>query len=82
MRVCLPIDPAWQVELSGRLARATRTSESGVSSTGEIELANVFEWALERQPYYPTLGCEVERSVLVGSGSRCDEAITRIRYVD
>ena len=82
VRVCLPIDPAWQVELSGRLARATRTSESGVSSTVEIELANVFAWALERQPYYPTLGCEVERSVLVGTGSRCDEAITRFRRVD
>lgn len=82
VRVCLPIDPAWQVELSGGRARVTRESESGVPCIVEIELANVFEWALERQPYYPTFGCEVERFVLVGVGSRCDEAITRIRCVD
>lgn len=82
VRVCLPIDPAWQVELSAGRARAMRESESGVPCIVEIELANVFEWALERLPYYPTFGCEIERFVLVGTGSRCDEAITRIRYVD
>jgi len=48
----------------------------------EIDLANDFGWTLERQPYYPTFGCEVERSALVGIGSGCDEAITRICRVN
>lgn len=82
VRVCLPIDPAWRVELAQRHVRAMREPESGVTPIVEIELADAFEWALERQPYYPTFGCEVERFALVGVGTRCDEAITRIRCVD
>jgi hypothetical protein len=76
------MDPAWRVELSEGRALASRESESDSPYIVEIELANVFEWALERQPYYPTFGCEVERFVLVGVGPRCQEAITRIRCVD
>jgi hypothetical protein len=75
------MDPAWQVELSEGRARAKRESDRG-SSCVVVELADVFEWALERQAYFPTFGCEVERFVLVGVGPGCDEAITRIRCVD
>jgi uncharacterized heparinase superfamily protein len=82
VRVCLPIDPAWRVELVGGHARATRELEGGVASIVEVELADVFEWGLERQPYYPTFGCEIERFALVGAGARCGEAVTRIRCVD
>ena len=82
VRVCLPIDPAWQVELVAGRARARRDSEKGMTCSVEIELAKTFEWTLERQPYYPSFGCEVDRYVLVGVGSRCDEAVTRIRLVD
>jgi hypothetical protein len=82
LRICMPIDPSWQVELSAGRARATRISDDGASSNVEIELSDCFEWVLERQPYYPTFGCEVERFVLVGVGSRCVEARTQIRRVD
>jgi uncharacterized heparinase superfamily protein len=82
VRFCLPIEPEWQVELSEGCARVMRESEQAESCAVEIELANVFEWTLERQPYYPTFGCEVDRFVLVGVGSRCDEAVTRFSYTD
>ena len=82
VRFCLPIEPAWRVELSEGRARVTRESENAASCTVEIELSNVFEWTVERQPYYPTFGREVDRFVLVGVGPRCDEATTRIRCID
>lgn len=81
VRICLPIDPGWRVELAPGRARATRESEGGMTLIVEIDLAKDFDWTLERQPYYPTFGCEVERSALVGIGAGCDEAITRIRHV-
>jgi hypothetical protein len=81
VRFCLPMDPAWQVELSEGRARAKRESDRG-SSCVVVELPDAFEWVLERQPYFPTFGCEVERFVLVGVGPSCDEAITRVRCVD
>jgi uncharacterized heparinase superfamily protein len=82
LRLCLPIDPAWQVELFSGRARATRESEQGVSNSVEIELPSAFDWRLERSFYYPSFGIELERFVLVGTGSRCEEAITRFRRVD
>jgi len=78
VRVCFPIDPSWRVELSTRRARAIRESESGLPCVVEIELSDALQWILERQPYYPTFGCEVERFVLVGTGPRFDEVITRM----
>ena len=82
VRISIPMDPAWQVELSRGRARAKREGEGGSSCAVEVELPDALEWALERQSYYPTFGCEVERFVLVGVGPGCDEAITRIRCVD
>lgn len=82
VRFPIPLDPAWQVELSGRLARATRRSSRGPGPVVEFELPEAFEWRLERGPYYPTFGCEIERCILVGRASRCAEAVTRIRCSD
>ena len=39
----------------------------------------LLDWSLVRGPYYPSFGCELERFVLVGIGSRCAEAVTRFR---
>lgn len=82
LRVCFPIDPAWRVELFPGRARAVRKIEKEGARDVEIALSNAFEWRLECGPYYPTLGCEIERFVLVGTGSRCEEAITRFRHID
>jgi hypothetical protein len=84
IRFCLPIDPAWHVELDSKRAQATR---SGMASVVEIELADRFEWTLERAYYYPTFGCEVERFVLAGmaAGSASDdwgEVTTRFRWFE
>jgi hypothetical protein len=83
---CLPIDPAWQVELGASTARATCESTNGESALAriDIELAGCFEWSLERRFYYPTFGREVERFVLVGrvDGSRFEPATTRFRRLD
>ena len=81
VRVSIPMDPAWQVELSEGRARAKREGEGGSPSVVEVELPDALEWVLARQSYYPTFGCEVERFVLVGVGSHFDEATTRIRCV-
>ena len=81
MEYRIPRLSAWQVELSEGRACVTRESENAEPCAVEIELADVFEWTLERQPYYPTFGCEVDRFVLVGVGSHFDEGITRIRCV-
>lgn len=82
VRFCLPIEPAWHVELFEGRARMTRESANSALCEVEIELSNVFEWTLARQPYFPTFGCEIDRFVLVGVGSHFDESITRIRCVD
>jgi uncharacterized heparinase superfamily protein len=82
VRMCLPIDPAWQVELHDDRARATRTLDPDESGCVEVELSNDLEWTLERAPYYPRFGSEVERFILVGIGSRCDGVTTRIRRID
>lgn len=79
VRLCFPIDPVWQVELLSDRARATRASDGEANGLVEIELTRDLEWTLERQPYYPRFGCEVERFVLVGVGARCEEVTTRIR---
>lgn len=84
-RSILPIDPTWRVVLDSGHARATRESASGEASIVEIELAECFEWLLERRFYYPTFGSEVERFVLVGTATGPSLApgptTTRFRHV-
>jgi hypothetical protein len=86
VRVCFPLDPAWQLELStaGRRARATRAAGWGGSASGqvEIELADALEWRIERAPYYPSFGRELQRAVLIGEGAALDGIDTRIRWID
>jgi hypothetical protein len=95
VRFSLPIDPAWQVELSSSRARATRTSrdvdgydadDADDADVVDIDLPDRFEWTLERCFYYPTFGTEVERFVLVGvaAGAKSDwgEATTRFRWIE
>jgi hypothetical protein len=82
VRSCFPFDPAWQIERTPHGARATRDAEGGARRVVEIELPDVLDWRLERAPYYPSFGREVERSVLVGIGSRCVGALTRFRQSD
>ncbi|MFP6654795.1 MAG: heparinase II/III family protein [Myxococcota bacterium] len=83
IRFCLPIDPAWHVELASGRAQATRDE---TASAVEIELADRFEWTLERAAYYPTFGREIERFVLVGLAEGSDsedwgEVTTRFRWL-
>lgn len=83
---CLPIDPAWQVELEANTARAMRdlASDESMAVVVEIELAECFEWCLERRFYYPTFGREVERAALVGhaTNARFNGATTHFRRVE
>ena len=81
VRFRLPIDPAWAVVLDSTRAVATCRCESFDTGAVVIELANRFDWTLERGHYYPTFGLEIERFVLVGvaAGAESDwgEAVTR-----
>jgi len=77
----LHIDPAWQVELQPLRAIATRTTPDGAALRVEIDLPEAFEWSVERGAYYPTFGVEIERAVIVGHSSGCDEATIRFRRV-
>ncbi|MAG33635.1 MAG: hypothetical protein CL908_22380 [Deltaproteobacteria bacterium] len=79
VRACLPIDPAWRVELALGVARATRIAAAGCAESVTIELPEGFTWSLEQGPYYPSFGREEERFVLVGVGEGCREAVTRFR---
>jgi uncharacterized heparinase superfamily protein len=82
IRSCFPIDPLWQVERTASGARAIREDGSGARRVVDIELPGALDWSLERAPYYPSFGCEVERAVLVGVGPRCVGAVTRFRRGD
>ncbi len=80
IRSCLPIDPAWTVTLEGGRASARCGSTDRPGTGVEIELPAAFEWSLERGPYYPTFGREVERFILTGRASRVEgEAVIRFR---
>ena len=46
-----------------------------------IELPAELRWCVERGPYYPAFGRELERSILVGSGSSLTRGVTRIERV-
>lgn len=80
VRSRLPIDPAWTVRLEGNRAWAHRPSHEGPGARVAIGLPDAFEWSLERGPYYPTFGREVERFILCGRASRVvGDAIIRFR---
>ena len=81
LRLSLPLDPAWQVELDTRASRATATlrePEGASPIRVEIELPTELRWQLERGAYYPSFGREVERDVLVGLGEKLERGITRL----
>jgi uncharacterized heparinase superfamily protein len=58
-----------------------RRADGAEAQRVEIELSPVFHWTLERDAYYPRFGCEVERFVLVGRATACDEAVVRFRRI-
>jgi hypothetical protein len=69
-------------------AQAHRADGAEAQHTGgaeaqrvEIELSPVFHWTLERGAYYPRFGCEVDRFVLVGRATACEEAVVRFRRI-
>jgi len=81
VRLCLPIDPGWQIELDATSHRAWATPRDGVDASSkrfEIELPAALRWHREQGPYYPSFGREVERDVLVGEAAGLDRALTRI----
>jgi len=55
------------------------------SATGEMQievsLPPELVWRVERAPFYPSFGRELERAVLVGEGPGFAQAVTRIARV-
>ncbi len=85
VRLCLPIDPGWQIELDPELHRAWATPRDAVDASRErleIELPSALCWHRERGPYFSSFGREIERDVLVGEGAGLDRAVTRIFLCD
>jgi hypothetical protein len=48
----------------------------------EVSLPPELEWRVERAPFYPSFGRELERAVLVGEGPGFTQATTRILRID
>jgi uncharacterized heparinase superfamily protein len=88
VRLCLPVDPAWRIELDGSSSRAIATraidgsAPSTVAQRIELELPTALEWNVERGPYYPSFGREVERDLIVGRATGFQRSVLRISLGD
>jgi hypothetical protein len=88
VRLCLPVDPAWRIELDGSSSRAIATraidgsAPSTVAQRIELELPTALEWNVERGPYYPSFGREVERDLIVGQATGFQRSVLRISLGD
>ena len=56
-------------------------SERRPAAQFEIELPDALVWRIERGPYFPSFGVEVERDLLVGEGAPFSEAVMRFRWI-
>ena len=87
-RLCLPVDPAWRIELDAASFRANAARAADGSTTSldapriELELSNEFAWHVERGPYFPSFGREIERDLLVGEATGPRRATLRINLCD
>lgn len=88
VRLCLPVDPAWRIELDASSFRAiaTRAADGNPASQEapriELELSDEFVWHVERGPYFPSFGREIERDLLVGEATGPGRATLRISLGD
>lgn len=75
-------------EASGGSAPDPKARVPGIGSGGsdpsrvELVLFEGLEWRIVRAPAYPTFGCEVMRSVLVGEGPPFERSVIRILALD
>jgi hypothetical protein len=75
VRATLPLAPGVEPRLQGR--RVVLRTPAG--RTQAVELPDGLRWSVERLPFFPELGREVERAALVGRGTPADALITRFR---
>jgi hypothetical protein len=87
VRLTLPIDPRWRVELEPDGITARLESRDGADAPGpaaeiRIDLPGELEWRVELGPFFPGFGREIERPILVGRGRVLQAGVTRIRRVE
>lgn len=73
-RLCLPLAPGLEPALDGSVARLRLTRGGPL----RIELPETARWRIERAPYFPEFGLEIERAMLVGEAQQLAEARWRI----
>ena len=73
VRASLPLAPGFAPRLEGPVARIVLAG----GRTLRIDLPTGLAWRLERAPYYPRFGVEVERAVLVGEAGEFESGTWR-----
>jgi uncharacterized heparinase superfamily protein len=73
VRASLPLAPGFEPRLEGPVARIVLAG----GRTLRIDLPTGLAWRLERAPYYPRFGVEVERAVLVGEAGEFESGTWR-----